>query len=265
MKKIMCVLFCCGLVACGNNESKNDKNGNVAEQQKNRINIEAIPSQFNPEVFEEYFQTANTDRIFIDMFGFKNDVEVVYTDSLLQGQGYLKIYSVFKDSGSRGSFSSTNSGSSLILDRFGQYQCSIKTENSNITNLNGLCFIRLQIFLPANAEIEVYNLKQLITKRFIPIDAETFIKNFKDASFKEQKMATLNDFISSYNGMSKAPQLTSNQLGIVVDGFSWKEDQFEALRKLHTYVTDRENLRAMIDKEISTFDRDEARRICGLE
>ena len=77
-------------------------------------------------------------------------------------------------------------------------------------------------------------------------------------------MATLNDFISSYNGMSKAPQLTSNQLGIVVDGFSWKEDQFEALRKLHTYVTDRENLRAMIDKEISSFDRDEARRICGL-
>lgn len=262
--KILSVLFCCGLVACGNSDSTDKNGGTVTEQEKNRINWDAIPSQYNPKIIEENFQTVNSDRIYVDMFSFKDDVEVVYTDSLAQGQGYLKIYTVFKDSGSTGSFNSSKNGSTLMLNRYGQYQCSIKTENNSISNLKGLCFIRLQIFLPAASEIEVYNVKQLITKRFIPIDSETFLKNFKDASFKEGKMATINDFVSSYSGMSKSPQLTSSQLGIVIDDFSWKEEQFEALRKLHIYVTDRQNLGAMIDKEINTFDREEAKRICGL-
>ena len=254
------------VVFAGCNGSKSDeKNGDsVTEQQKRRIDWASVPREFNPEVFEENFQTNNTNRIYIDMFGFKDDVEVVYTNTLAQGQGYLKIYSVFKDSGSKGSFSSTTNGESLMLNRYGTYQCSIKTENNKISALKGLCFVRLQVFLPAGSEIEIYNIKQLITKRFIPIDSETFLKNFKDASFKEGKMATINDYLSSYEGMTKAPQLTSNQLGIVIDGFSWKEEQFEALRKLHMYVSDRQNLGAMIDKEVSSFDREEAKRICGL-
>ena len=264
IKLILSLIFTASLVACGNSSTSEDKNGTVTEQQKRRINWGAIPSEYNPETFEENFQIGNSNRVFVDMFGFKDDVEVVYTDKLAQGQGYLKIYSVFKESGSRGSFNASTSGSNLMLNRYGTYQCSIKVENQNITNLKGLCFIRVQIFLPVGLEVEVYNIKQLITKRFIPIDSETFIKNFKDASFADGKKTAIEDYISSYSGMNKSPQLTSNQLGIVVDGFSWKEEQFEALRKLHIYVTDRENLGAMIDKEISYFDREEARRICGL-
>ena len=96
------------------------------------------------------------------------------------------------------------------------------------------------------------------------LDGSLTIKNFKDASFSDGKKAAIEDFISSYNGMSKAPQLTANQLGIVVNGFSFNEEKFDILRKLHIYVIDRQNLNAMIEKEVSYFDRDEARKICGL-
>lgn len=260
---VLVILVATSLMACGNS-SNDDKKSGVTEQQKNRLNWESIPSTFNPQTFEENFQTNNMNRIYVDMFGFKDDVEIVYTDSLAQGQGYLKIYSVFKDSGSRGSFSTSTSGQSLQLNRYGTYQCSIKTENGSITQLKGLCFVRMQIYLPKGVEIEIYNLKQLISRRFIPVDSETFIKNIKDASFSEGKKAAIEDFISSYNGMNKSPQLTADQLGIVVSNFSFKDEKFDALRKLHIYVVDRQNLTAMIEKEINYFDRDEAKKICGL-
>lgn len=263
--KVIAAILTFVLASCGSSSSEDKNNGNgVSEKQKNSLNWESVPSDFNPQVFEENFKTNNINRIFVDMFGFNNDVEVVYSGTLAQGQGYLKIYSVFKESGSRGSFSSSISGQNLELNRYGTYQCSIKIENRNITQLKGFCFVKIEVYLPTGSEIEVYNLKKLISRRFIPIDSETFIKNFKNESFADGKKATIEDYISSYNGMNKLPQLTAVQLGIIVDGFSFKEDQFDVLRKLHTYVSDRHNLNAMIEKEISHFDRDEAKRICGL-
>lgn len=250
-------------VGCGKS-SNETSDGGVAGQQANRLNWSSIPSEFHPEIFEENFQTMNMNRIYVDMFGFKNDVEVTYSSTLAQGQGYLRIYSVFKDSGSRGSFSASTSGQNLLLNRYGTYQCSIKIQNGNITAVKGLCFVRLQVVLPVGTEIEVYNIKQLISRRFIPVEAEDFLKNFKDASFADGKKAVIADYIASYSGMSRVPQLTADQLGVVVDGFSFKEDMFDVLRKLHVYVLDRQNLAAMIEKEFSYFDRDEAKRICKL-
>jgi hypothetical protein len=250
-------------IACGNS-SNDDKTSDASEQQKRRLNWDSVPSEFNPQTFEENFQTTNINRIFIDMFGFKDDVEVVYTDSLATGQGYLKIYSVLKDSGSRGSFDSSATGQKLQLNRYGSYQCSIKIENGSIAQLKGLCFVRLQIYLPTGSEIEVYNLKQLISRRFIPIDSDTFIDSIKAASFSNEKKSVIDDFISSYNGMNKSPQLTAAQLGIVVSNFNLSDEKFDVLRKLHGYIVDRQNLAAMIESKINYFDRDEARRICGL-
>lgn len=258
---ILLVVFL--FMACGKN-SNETSDGGVAGQQANRLNWSSIPSEFHPEIFEENFQTMNMNRIYIDMFGFKNDVEVTYSSTLAQGQGYLRIYSVFKESGSRGSFSSSTSGQNLLLNRYGTYQCSIKTENGKIVSVKGLCFVRMQVILPTGSEIEVYNIKQLISRRFIPIEAEDFLKNFRDASFADGKKAVIADYIASYSGMSRAPQLTADQLGVVIDGFSFKEDMFEVLRKLHVYIVDRQNLAAMIEKEFSYFDRDEAKRICKL-
>ncbi len=265
MKSQFLILFVAiGLTACGNSSNDKANAGGPTKAEQNRLNWESIPSEFNPAVIEENFQIGNSNRIYTDMFGFKDDVEVVYDEHLAAGQGSLKLYRVLKESGSSGALSATTSGQSLLLSRNGTYSCSIKTENRNITQLKGLCFIRLQIFLPKGSEIEVYNVKELITRRFIPIDPETFIKNFKDASFEDGKKAAIDDFISSYAELNKTPQLLSAQMGIVVHGFPFSEKKFEALRRLNGYVTDRQNLNAMIESEFSFFDRPEAKRICGL-
>ena len=250
------------VTACGNS-SKNTTDGEQ-NQQKNRIEWEKIGSEFNPSTFEENFQTNNTNRIYIDMFSFKDDFEIVYTNTLATGQGYLKIYTVYKDGGSSGNFNTTVSEENLLLNRYGTYQCSIKTSNGSITQLKGLCFVRLQIYLPTGSEIEVYNIKQLISRRFIPIDYKTFIKNFKNVSFSDQKNAAIDEYLSSYAGLSKTPQLTPEQLGTVIDGFNWSKEKFEALRKLQAYVIDRQNLVRMIESEFSHFDIPEAKRICGF-
>lgn len=258
---IFALLLALSLVACGN--KSDDNGGGTVQELQNRIDWDSISSEFSKDTFEENFQTQDVNRVFVDMFSFDGDVEVIYTNSLAKDQGYLKIYTVLKGSGSRGSFSSTVERKNLNLQRFGRYECSIQTKNKQITALEGLCIIRVQIFLPAGAEIEVYNLDKLLTRRFIAMDNETFIKNFKDASFKEGKNAVINDYLASYNAINKRPALLSAELAIVIDGFSFN-DKLEALKKLHTFVIDRENLGQMIDSEFSHFDRPEARRICGL-
>ena len=251
------------LCSCGGSSSDSPANSRPNEQ-KNRVNWEAIPSEFNPDIITENFQIGNSNRIEMDMFSFSDDVEVVYLDTLAAGQGSLKIYTVLKESGSRGSFSVTNSANSLKLNRNGSYSCSIQIKNGAITQLKGLCFIRLQVFLPKGSEIEVYNLKKLITRRYNAIDTETFLKCFADASFKDEKNAVIDDYLASYQVTGKTPQLTASQLGAVISGFMIKEDKFAALKKLHSYASDRQNLKAMIEKEFSFFDQDEAKRICGV-
>lgn len=259
MKLLLSLFLSMGLVACGDSSKKS-----ATEEQTRRLNWAAIPAEFNPRISEEDFQTDQVNRIYVDMFGFKDDVEVVYSNSIGNGQGYVRIFTVSKDGGGDGNFNASRSGQNLQLNRYGTYQCSMKTENGSIAQLKGLCIVRLQIVLPTGAEIEVYNLKKLVSRRFIAMDSETFIRNFKDASFAADKKAAIEDYLDSHRATNKSPQLTAAQLGIVVDGFNWKEEQFEALRKLHAYVWDRENLRAMIEREFSYFDQDEARRICGV-
>ncbi|MES2801968.1 MAG: DUF4476 domain-containing protein [Bdellovibrionota bacterium] len=259
--RLLVLILAAVLVGCGD-KSNNNTDGAV-EELRNRIDWNSIPSEYNPSVFEEDFNTQDVNRVFVDMFGFDDDVEVVYTDSLAKDQGYLKIYTVLKGSGSRGSFSSTIEKKNLNLERFGSYRCSIQIKNNKIAELEGLCIVRVQVYLPVGAELEVYNINQLLTRRFIAMDNQTFIKNFKSASFKENKNAVINDYLSSYAAINKRPALLSAELGVVIDGFSFS-DKLEALKKLQAYVVDRENIGQMIDSKFSHFDRPEARRICGL-
>ena len=104
------------LSACGNS-ANNAADKSVTDQEKKRLNWSSIPSEFNPEIIEENFQTGPANRIYMDMFGFKDDVEVIYTDKLASGQGYLKLYTVLKESGSSGRLSTSVSGQNLELNR----------------------------------------------------------------------------------------------------------------------------------------------------
>lgn len=255
------------LAGCGGSSSgsaDDDNNQRNKPTPTNRVNWSTVPTEYNPKTEDVEFRTSGYEKINIDAFGFKDDVEVIYTNEVPAASGFLRLFKVYKDSASWGSLQPRSNGTTLDLKSYGTYKCSIRITNGQITDLQGGCYVRLQVFLPVGSEIEVYNVGELITKRFIPISAEDFLKQLDNTNRAADKFAVIESFLESYNGMNKKPSLTAKQLGIVVDEFFYKEEKFKVLQRLHSIVSDRENLGKMIEDEFNYFDRDEARRIVGL-
>lgn len=256
------VLVAWVLSGCG--DASDSQSSTNTQTNPRRVHWESVPSEFNPEVKDTTFETNGINTIKLNIFGFKDDVEVVYTSDLAENTGMMRLFSVYKDSASWGGLTVKASGSTLDISKYGTYQCSIKVSNGQVTAVKGGCYVRLQVFLRPGTEIEVYNVGSLISRRFIPVDPESFIKNVDDASFDKDKFAAIDDFIGSYRDLGKTPTLLTRHLSVVIDEMSGRDNTLEALRRLHSYVTDRENLPAMIESEINYFDREEARRIVGL-
>lgn len=266
--KMVSVLTIIFVVGCGGSSGGNGDNNTNNQLNKpapaNRVNWSTVPSEYSPRIEDVEFRTDSFEKINVDAFGFKDDAEVVYTNEVLAGSGYLRLYKVFKDSASWGSLQPRPNGTTLDLKNYGTYQCSIRITNGQIADLKGGCYVRLQVLLPIGSEIEVHNVGQLITKRFIPINTEDFLQQLDDAAWAADKFAVIENYLASYNGMTKRPSLTAQQLGVVVGEFSFKEEKIRALGRLHSVVSDRENLGKMIEDKFSYFERDEARRIVGL-
>ncbi len=251
------------LSACGGSSGSDKKHSSNGPT--NRVNWAGIPAHFNPTM-ELYELNSLTDiqRIHLNIFSFEDDVEVIYSPELSSDGAQLRIYKVSKGSAFWGQIEPRHERTSLMLKTYGRYQCSIRIVNGQITELEGGCYIRLQVVLPLGSEIEVYNLDRLITKRFIPMDTETFLQEIDRATWSKDKFAAIDTFLASYNGTNKKPSLTTNQLGIVIEEFMRGEEKLQALRKLHKYVSDREKLANLIKDKFSYFDQEEARKIVGL-
>ncbi len=253
------------LAGCGDSSGSNNENNPLNKPvPQNRVNWSAVPAEFNPQVEDITFGTAGYSSVRVDAFGFKSDAEVVYSSSIPAGLGYLRLYKVFKDSASWGRLESSPAGSVLNLTNYGQYQCSIRITNGQITQLKGGCYVRLQVLLPKGSEIEVYNVGQLISSRFVPISTSDFLQELDSARGATAKFAVIDNFLASYSGTSRAPSLAALELGIAIGEFSWKEEKYKALQRLHSFVRDQERLGEMINDRFSYFEREEARRIVGL-
>ncbi len=231
---------------------------------KKRVKWSGIPSQYNPSTDDLTFITSNIETLNLNIFGFNDDTEVVYSSDIPAGQGVLRLYKVYKNSASWGSLSSRVDGNALSISTYGSYSCSIRISNGQIAELDGGCYIRMQVFLPAGSEIEVYNIGKLISKRFKGMSVESFLKALHNASFDENKRAVITEFLQSYQSTGKTPVMTTNQLGTVIGEFMRNEEKLKALRRLHSFVSDRENLGQMIEDKFNYYDRGEARRIVGL-
>lgn len=230
----------------------------------NRVNWQAVPSQFHPETKDIAFTTnASIEKIVVDTFGDDN-VEVVYSNTMAAGSGILRMYSVWNESAVWGSTAVRTESKAVRLQSSGQYQCSIKVENGSITALKGGCYVLQQVILPTGSTIEVYKGDELISKRFIAMSNDTFMEQIDRASFDKDRQAVIADYLKSYQDVGRAPQLTAAALGKVLHPFSFKDAKMQALSQLHVYVTDRQNLGQMIDNEFSYFDRQDARKIVGL-
>ena len=253
------VIMFISLSAC----SKSSENNSNVTSNPNRVNWESIPSEYNRRIEDINFSTVGIERIKVNVFGFDKDAEVVYSSDLAANTGVLKLY-IVSESGSSGDTRPRMDGKNLELSSSGRYECKIRTHNGNVVEVKGACYVRLQLILPVGSEVEVYNVEKLISRRFIPIDSDTFLKNYDRAVWEEQKFAAIEDYIESYSGISRSPSLSSQQLGYVVRGVMMSQSKFKVLARLHAYVFDRANLAKMIDDQFSYFDRPEARRIVGL-
>lgn len=254
------------LAGCDNGGGKSggDNNANGTPNVKNRIDWSSVPAEYNPSIEDTEFRISGYEKINVNIFGFDSDTEVVYSADLPADKGFLRIYRVWAKSASWGSVSERSNGTTLDLRGAGSYSCSISTSNRKIESLEGGCYVRLQVYLPAGAEIEVYNLNKLLTKRFFAIKTELMLEQVDKASFEDEKFAVIETYLASYRGLNKNPEMLSNQLGSVISEFPFSAGKFKALRLLHKAVVDRENLGKMIEEKFSYFDHAEARRIVGL-
>ncbi len=233
-------------------------------QPRNRINWESVAPEYNPNVGEFDIQAQGAEKINLDLFGFDDDVEVVYSKDIPEGSAALRVFTVWKKRSFGGSLDVSAKGNQLNVRYTGGYQCSIGIRNGQITDLDGGCIIRAILFLNTSAKVEVYNLGQLITKRFIPMDNETFFKELKAASFADDKFTVVENYLQSYKITKTTPSLQAKDLEEALDQFYRSAEKFKALRMLHMFVADRNNLESVIEDQFGHFERDEARRIVGL-
>jgi hypothetical protein len=231
---------------------------------KNRVKWASIPSEYNPQVSDITFNTNGAETIRLNIFGFAADVEVNYSENVPAGQAYLRTYKVSKNAVSWAPINSELKGKSLNISASGNYACSVKVENGNITKLEGGCYIRLQVLLPADSDLAVYNLNQLISTKARLMSTDELVTSLENASWVGDQRKILNDFLDSYQQAGKQPAFTSNQLGDAIHTFNVTADKLKVLRRLHGYVSDRENLRSMIDREFPEHARGEARVIAGV-
>ena len=252
------------LIGCGKSSSSdtNTTGGNGSATPK--VNWQSVSTEYNPSIETQSLSLVGVDTLNLDLVGFKDDVALSYSSQLSSTQAQLRIFKVYKDSAYWPSISQQVSRSALNVSTYGIYQCSIRSTNGRIASLKGGCIVRVEVILPAGAQVEVYNVGARLSKRFKAVSNESFLMQLDKATWTRDKLAVIDDFLYSHAQVSRAPVLETDQLGHVLHAFSFKSDKLAALSRLHTTVHGRVSLARVIDNEFSYFDRNEARAIAGL-
>lgn len=250
------------LASCSDGGSDKKGGGNGPQANPNGVEWNTVPSEFNPHVEQVDFPIAGLKKISTNLFSFSGDVHLRYSDQLTDS-GVLQIFSVSKEARTsvRG-VDVNNYGTALDIKRYGNYECSIRISNRRIAEVKGACYVRLVLTLPKGSQVEYYNAGTLISQRFVPMSNEEFLERMDDAR-SDEYMSVIDGYIASYRAPQK-PSLTCYELEKVLDEVTFKDKKMAALRKLHSYISDRENLSKTIEDNFSYFEREEARRIVGL-
>lgn len=224
-----------------------------------------VPQEFNPAIASVDFRTTGIEKLNVDIFSFKKDIEIVYDENMTTNAGSLILYKVWKGSASWGTVSIKSEGKNLEIKSLGDYHCAIKIKDKKIEELTGGCYVKIRIVLPKGSEIEVYNVGKLLSKRFIVLTTEEFLEKIVGEPFVSKKFILIQEYLQSYAGTTKSPQLSTNQLGVVLGEFDRTAHKFNVLKALHRSVTDRHNLSDMIDREFKSTERQKAREIVGWQ
>jgi hypothetical protein len=273
MNKTILILFCLGLLSllsCGGGGSSTSGNKPNTDQYNGSempVDWSAVSEEFHPEVFEEEFSSKDLNHIKLSILGISNEVKVTFLEGLTN-TGKLKIYRVWAESGNFGRIELDASFNKLKISNYTNnqpYSCSKSIKNRKLVKVSGGCNIFVEVFLPSSAEIEVFSIDKLVSKRFFPMTFDQLLKDIR-LGFSQDKMEKIELYLSSYQQSRKTPKLTSLELEKVLKEFSFADKyKYSALKELSVFVTDRENLGRVIDKTFTfSQEREEARRVVGL-
>jgi len=221
----------------------------------------SVSADYHPQVQESTADLTGVTKVNVNLMSFRQDVQVIYEK---RTDVAVRMFTVWKESGLIPSPSVARRDSSLRFDVSGGENYEISVSNGQITKLKGGCIVRIDIAVPIGAQVEIYNVDQLVSPRFFPIDNQTFLADLDKAFPSDNKWEVINNYLQSYADVKKSPVLAASEVGHAVHGFSFPEEKFQALKLLHRYVLDRASLNGMIEQEFGFFDRTRAREICGL-
>lgn len=157
------ILAACLLMISGCNpeadlEDQNGPNGRDKVDGQNLVVWDSVPRQFNPSVDEYSFSIKDIDRVSLNIFNFSRDVRALRSTTLSADQVHLRLYKVWQNFASWGPIRSSLLRRQLAIGGEGSYQCSIKIENRQITELNGGCYVRAELMVPAASQVEIFNI-----------------------------------------------------------------------------------------------------------
>lgn len=251
------------LTACGGSDDTNSDNSSSAFR-RHVVDWSSVPEKFNPEVSDIGLSIESFDTLDIDIFSFNYDIQIVYSNKLPKESGFIRAFSVWNKFSPNWIIDPQAHGSTLRIGASGRHGCEMEVVNEKLETLEGACLVRLQVFLPKGSQLEVYNDGELISKKFLAIKTEQFLKHLDDATWSEDKFVEIKKYLNSYKGKTVKPTLTTNQLAIVLNEFSRGEEKLQSLRQLHKIVVDKENFAELVENEFSYFDQEEARKILRL-
>lgn len=254
------------LAACsGGSGSSSDDNNKQADVY---VNWKSIPEKYNPNMSIIPINISGLKYLDTSISGFQRDVKIVYSSGFSKNQGELVLYTVRekKNGFGFGNMHSSQGNSRLSISGGISNNCSISVVNKAIKELEGSCYVAIDIILPTDAKIEVRNIGTLLTKEFFPMEVEYLIGALDKTSGSEEKLKLIDDFFTSYDKHFQKAALDTAEMKEIFSHFGFSDEKLNVLRKMHAAITDRENLGSMIDEVFgSSFDREDAKKIVGLD
>jgi hypothetical protein len=264
MKNSLVTLMLLTMVSCGGSSSDAKK-----ESTNNRYNPNSVPSEYKPKTqVIEFDLESSTKRVFLNS-SFTEMKKITFSDDLSLERGLLKFITATDGSSARPNFSLSYENNNVLLSASfaGDFSsCSITEVNGRINAIVGSCIISAELILPRGHKIEGYLDNSLRTTRYFGQDIEEFMEDIMYTFGADNKLRAIRKFVATYTQVEDTLFMTSVQLGTLLNGImtNHPKQQLKALELLQTYIVDRDNLKSIIDQNISSDYREDAYTLCNL-